>query len=267
MRTAVISDIHVDINKEYDVVEALKEYVKEQEVELLLIAGDISNNAKQTMEIAEQIENGGKAKVLYVPGNHDMWNMEGTYENNDEIYDMFYRDSRCLSGKVYEAGDHLLIGDIGWYDYSFGNLRYTKEEFDRMEIDGRVFQDHLFNRWTEDNPGKCDQFVNYFKTQMDKNPGKRYVLMTHMLSHPAFTVPETIGNWSYMNAFLGSKKLQDLCLEYSVDYAICGHVHYRRTFKENGVTWMCRCLNYENEWRGEKNVRKQIAAAAEIIDL
>ena len=267
MRTAVISDIHVDINEDYDVIGALKEYLKENEVELLLIAGDISSYPQQTIETVEKLEADGNTKVLYVPGNHDMWNKEGKYENNEVIYDMMCKDPHCLSGKTYEVGDYILLGDVAWYDYSFGNPKYTKEEFDRMEIEGRRFQDSLYNEWSKDNQGKCDWFIKRFEGLMEQNQGKHFILMTHVLSHSAFTVPEEIGNWSYLNAFLGSKKLQDLCLRYPVDYAICGHVHYRKSFKEDGVTWMCRCLNYHNEWRGEKDIRKQIASAIEIIEL
>lgn len=47
MKTAVISDIHVDINEEYPVVEALAEELNKRDVQLLLLAGDISDCADQ----------------------------------------------------------------------------------------------------------------------------------------------------------------------------------------------------------------------------
>ena len=91
--------------------------------------------------------------------------------------------------------------------------------------------------------------------------------MTHMLSHEAFLVPESRENWSYLNGFLGSKALKRLCTEQQVKYAICGHVHYRRNVTEGNTTWLCRCLNYHTEWRGEKDVRKQVESAMDILEL
>ena len=41
MKIAVISDIHVDINENYDVKGAMVDYLKDKAIELLLIAGDL----------------------------------------------------------------------------------------------------------------------------------------------------------------------------------------------------------------------------------
>ena len=48
---------------------------------------------------------------------------------NDEIYQKFLEDEHCLSGRCYETDKHIIIGDVGWYDYSFGNQeKYTDED-------------------------------------------------------------------------------------------------------------------------------------------
>ncbi|MGN0401516.1 MAG: metallophosphoesterase [Acetatifactor sp.] len=268
MKTAVISDIHIDINKDYDVLGGIVEYIRENSVEMLLIAGDISNCVESTIKAVCMLEQESGVRVLYVPGNHDMWDERAAYESNDRIYEKYLADEHCLSGKTFETKEHFLIGDIGWYDYSFGNHeKFTEDDFKKMTINGRVVQDSLFNTWSRDNEGRCRWFVERLEAALKKNPGKKVLLMTHMLSHEAFLVSESRENWSYLNGFLGSRALKKLCVENNIEYAVCGHVHYRKSVKEGGTTWLCRCLNYHNEWRGEKDVRQQIATAMEIIEL
>lgn len=267
MRAAVISDVHIDVNKDYNVVEEIVKYLEANEIELLLIAGDISSYPEQSIEAVDEIERNSKAKVLYVPGNHDMWNKDGKYPNNDVIYEMFCKDSHCLSGKVFETEDYVIIGDVAWYDYSFGRTGYSRQDFEKMSWNDRVWHDSLFNTWSKDNEYRCNWFLETFEELMKKYADKKMVFMTHMLSHEAFTVPEQHLDWGYFNAFLGSRKLQELCEKYKPAYAICGHVHFRKSFTQNGVRWMCRCLNYYNEWRDNDDVSAQIADAMEIIEI
>lgn len=271
MKTAVISDIHIDVNEEYDVLGGIAEYVRRNEVELLLIAGDISSYPAKTIEAVKRLEKLCGAQVFYVPGNHDMWNKESAYESNDKIYEMFLADEHCLAGKVFETKEHIILGDVAWYDYSFGNHElFGKQEFEAMTYEGRTWQDSLFNTWSKNNEERCQWFIDRFQRLIDenKNKGKRFVLMTHMISHEAFAVPEHMNPiWSFFNAFLGSKKLTSFCIENQIEYSICGHVHYRNTFLQNQVTWLCRCLNYHKEWLGNKDIKEQIEEAMELIDL
>ena len=69
MKTAVISDIHVDINEEYPVVEALAEELNKRDVQLLLLAGDISDCADRSIQTVERLEQESGVRVLYVPGS------------------------------------------------------------------------------------------------------------------------------------------------------------------------------------------------------
>ena len=54
MRIGVISDIHVDINREYDIYGALTEAVRGQQAERLIIAGDINAGDTVTMRYDEE---------------------------------------------------------------------------------------------------------------------------------------------------------------------------------------------------------------------
>lgn len=273
MRTLCISDIHIDVNRAYPVLGELASFARERQAECILLAGDVSGNIFTTMEAVKQLKEETGAFVYYIPGNHDMWRSEKLRLSTDEIYERFCQDENCLCGKSVRVGRHMVIGDIGWYDYSFGDKSFAKEDFDRLEQDGRVWQDKYYNQWTEDNVGRNEWFIKRLRRQLDSvtlnlREELPIVAVTHMLPHEAFTVPtEDRPMWKYFNAFLGSRALKELYEKYPVDHALCGHVHYRRDFTENRIRYMCRCLNYASEWRGKKEAGSQIRAAAEMIEL
>ena len=300
-RTLVISDIHTDVNGAYPVVEELAAYAVKEQAECLLIAGDICENVYAVMDTVRKLKKDTGAEVYYVPGNHDMWRSGQIRLNTDEIYELFCQDENCLCGKQVRVGEHIIVGDIGWYDYSFGDKEFRKEEFDRLEQDARVWQDKYYNGWTKDNIGKNKWFLARIEDRLQaaakelagadaenaaagsadagneeagnaggsaKKDERRIVAMTHMIPHRAYTVPTNDRPmWKYFNAFLGSEELGKLYRRYPVGYALCGHVHYRHDFAEGKIQYMCRCLNYASEWWGEKDVRTQIKQAAALIEL
>ena len=155
MRVGLISDLHIDINKDYPIVELTAETAAEQMTDVLVIAGDISETQNQTLQAIERLQSLCEFPVYYVPGNHDMWN-KNCPECTTEAIDRIYReDLRCLSGKpviLEKDGRQLaLVGDVGWYDYSMASPEYSRDVLDGMMMDGRTWQDKLYNQWTEDN--------------------------------------------------------------------------------------------------------------------
>ncbi len=217
MKIAVISDLHIDINKKHKVVEELIHFCKEKEVEMLLIAGDISEQARVTIETVKTLKDRLLIPVYYVPGNHDMWKKYNMDESTDDIYRMYCEDENCLaSGSRLIGEDTTLIGDIGWYDYSFGYGRYTKEEFDRMSHMGRTWQDFNYSDWAKDNVGKSEEFLRKLEEQLKCCKTKNVIVMTHMVPIPELTVQGADEKWYYFNAFIGTKKLHALYKKYGV---------------------------------------------------
>lgn len=269
MKTVVLSDIHVDINREHPVVQEFARYIKEQDARLAIIAGDVSEIQQETLDTLNTIEQLSGARVLFVPGNHDLWGPPGDPDQIAAIYDRYVQDEHCLCGRDVVLGDTVVIGDVGWYDYSFGSGRYSFEEFEKMSLAGRTWQDSLRNAWTRDNLGRTQWMLSRLEARMAAYPDKQLAVVTHMLPVKDFTVPAEMANWSYFNAFLGSRKFGELYRRYPVKAAVCGHVHYRRSFDRDGIHWMCRCLNYHSEWRPQdgETLREQIEKAAEVIEL
>lgn len=269
MKLAVISDIHIDENKNHDVVGTLASVVRDRQATLLLLAGDISADADRTLSAVARLEEESGARVLFVPGNHDLWSEDFEANSTDALYERFCRDPHCLSNRTCEFGRTVILGDTGWYDYSFGSPRYTDAEFSRMSRNGRTWNDRNKTQWTEDNKSRHVWFLNRLQARMEAYKDKQQVIVTHMVPIRECTVAETRADWDYFNAFLGSEALGQLYKDYPVVLSVFGHVHYRRTLVKDGITWACRCLNYDREWRREEglDLQSQIEDAIDFFDV
>ena len=110
MKTVVLSDIHVDINREHPVAQEFARYIKEQDARLAIIAGDVSETQQETLDTLNTIEQLSGARVLFVPGNHDLWGPPGDPDQIAAIYDRYVQDDHCLCGRDVVLGDTVVIG-------------------------------------------------------------------------------------------------------------------------------------------------------------
>ena len=110
MKAVFLSDIHVDINREYPVAKEFAGYIKEQGARLAVIAGDVSETQQETLDTLNRIEQDSGARVLFVPGNHDLWGPEGDPDQIAAIYDRYVQDEHCLCGRDVVLGDRVFIG-------------------------------------------------------------------------------------------------------------------------------------------------------------
>ncbi len=207
MKIGVISDIHLDINQDFDVLASLDRIANQEGCDLVLIAGDIHSNAHETIRAMAQLNQQSKVNYKYVPGNHDLWNDHIDLDDTNEIYKLFLQDENCLCERPLVLGDWVVVGDIGWYDYSFGNKeKFSFADFEKMQLDGRVWQDSIKNQWTVDNAKRTEQSLQQVEALFAEYGDKKKILVTHMIPVHEFCVDESKANWAYFNAFLGSER-------------------------------------------------------------
>ncbi len=264
MRVGLIADIHININLEYDLVKLLNDSIKENNIDVLIIAGDISNSYNDTINFIDDLIEKTKISVYFVPGNHDMWSEE---KNTLEIYKNYSNHPACLINKIINLSDKTsLVGDIGWYDYSFGNKKFSDDEFNTKQYAQKTWQDSLNTNWEMSDKQVAKLCYDNLENSLKKIENKDIILATHFLSHEKFLVPEAREPWEFFNAFLGSSFYKDLLFKYNVKYAVMGHVHFRKQIKENNTSFICPCLNYSKEWQNG-DVKKEIASALNIIEI
>ena len=268
MHIGMISDIHIDINKAYDIFSILRQILDEEKIDVLLIAGDISENSDQTIEFMQSLNKNTVAKCYFVPGNHDMWDIGGKYEKGDtnKVYQKYMESPYCLCGKKVALDKNWsVVGNIGWYDYSFGSPRYCLSDFEKMSLNGRTWGDHLNTKWGVSNQSLQIRMYNELEERLTEAKDKNVILVTHMLTHEYFKV-QKVGEWEYFNAFLGSKSYKELCEKYHVAFSLMGHVHYRKSMEENKVKYICSCLGYENEWKS-MDIYKEVKTSMYMIEV
>ncbi|MFC4402537.1 metallophosphoesterase [Gracilibacillus xinjiangensis] len=272
MRLGVISDLHIDVNNEMvpsdsSYLDIMKEKISKEQIDVLLIAGDISNDYKISIQFLNDLEKQSKIKVFVVPGNHDYWSKENQVTDTWKIYEAFKQWDGCLSGKPYQLNDEwIVIGDSGWYDYSFGDVAFSEADFNKGNYMDRTWQDFIYTDWNRTNIEMHHHFYQKIREELETHKDKKIIMMTHMLTHPSFTVPMPNQKWAYFNAFLGSKHYSRLYEDYNVKYGIMGHVHYRKIEHTDKTTMICACVGNNNEWQ-TKDLAKELDDAFYVMEL
>jgi len=251
MRLGILSDIHVDINLEAGkpVMEGLKAAITSKNIDKMIIAGDMASDYQLTLARLHELEDDTGVECLFVPGNHDIWNENHADINAWDAYERLTAHSgNLVNGPRSLIGDWVVVGDLGWYDYSFGSPEFSIEEFDRMKIDDRLWQDKIKAIWDRPAREMHGYFYDKLEKQLQAHRGRNIILVLHVLPLKYFAVPNPDRQWSYLNAFLGSAQYGELALQCDVRYVICGHVHYRKQTRINTTEFLCNCLNYSDQW-------------------
>lgn len=265
MKIGCISDLHIRENEYNTYANEIIKYCKNEEIDLLLIAGDIGENAEMTVQWIKHLN--VMLNVKYVPGNHDLWNRSSGL-TSEESYQLYLEDDNCLLNKSIDITDEFcIVGHVGWYDYSYGQ-NYNYSEFDLMSINHRKWNDIKYIDFEQSNFDICNKFNDEIEGLI-KDSEKDIILMTHMISHPNFKVlyDSKRDNIDYFNAFLGSDKLHTLTLNEKVKYAISGHVHYRQSLVQDGCKYILPCLCSTNEWSNFNNYTDLPTQLKETIQL
>lgn len=266
MRIGAISDLHVDDSPEGVVADAVAAAAEGARVDALVVAGDVSSSWDITLAAIDELRGRCGVPVLFVPGNHDVWTKHHGGDSPEAIYARLAAHPACLSGRVAALGPYSIVGDLGWYDGSLAEGRFSGEELFRMEYGGRVWQDSLYARWELPAAGKALEFAEKLEGLLAGLDPRRTIVATHVLPRLEFTVQPPEGVWTYFNGLLGSARYGELFSRKQVRASICGHVHYRRRFEADGVDWICACLGTPKEWRSG-DARTEAAAALAVLEL
>jgi putative phosphoesterase len=296
MRIGVISDLHVDLNGPLSgsdsVVHQLCQTVQRSNIQVLIVAGDVSNRYDLTLESLARIQEGIDCRCLFVPGNHDLWNdastspprpLGETWKSWDSYEALLAFPGNLCRGPVQLPGGWTVVGEAGWYDYAFGHPRFSVEEFDRMRFAERLWQDKVNAIWDRPTREMHACFRDRLAARLQAvrpgalceggAAGRRVeaegglIVVTHVVSHRAFTVQRPSPLWEYLNAFLGSPEYGELAVRHGAACAVCGHVHYRRQAREGPTRFICSCLGYATEWPDPRDVAGEVGRSLFVLNL
>jgi len=257
MKVGFISDIHV--SKYSNIPEIIKEIACEKELDLIIIAGDICDHYDDTRKIIKRIVGGTQIDLRFVSGNHDLYRQGG--RSSLEAYNALLNNPYNLTSHPIIGENFAIIGDTGWYDYSYNPNNYSVEKLKEKTYGHVKWLDKLYINWDDmDDAAISDFFINRLNEQIDNHIGKEVTVVTHFVPFEEFVIYKEDPNWDYFSSFTGSEKYGELFVSKGVKTAVFGHTHtrYHQTFK--GIECICRPLGNKYELEG-KDLYREISDA------
>lgn len=250
MKIGFISDLHYDLNAKNppnQYIDILCEIIKENQLEILILCGDISEHYTLTLYFVELLERKSKSKVYFIPGNHDYFS-EKRHKNTWETYYIFARHPQSLLESPLKLNDeYSIIGHSAWYNHSFQSESYTPEEAEKGIIKGNPIGSKKFINWKESDKNVSSHFSKIIENDFKKSKTSKYILVTHMLTNFNIAMDTILPPLLY--AYGGTDDLQPLFESYNITHSIMGHLHERIEFEENNTTFVCCSLGYTSQWK------------------
>lgn len=241
MRIFAVSDIHVDYDVNARWVADLS--VADYQDDVLILAGDVSD----TLRLLEWCLGTLAArfrKVLFVPGNHDLWVLREDHGKDSlQKFDAVRAavESSGASMQPYRAEGVSIIPLLSWYDYSFGE---PTAELRSMWMDYRAC------RWPD---GYTDRDVAlHFASLNDEHvsvPGDKVITYSHFLPRIDLMPWFIPAAQQILYPILGSTLVEAQLRRLGSRIHVYGHSHVNRQVKIDGVSYINNAFGYPHETR------------------
>jgi putative phosphoesterase len=265
------SDLHVDTNNaelKCDLIGELASYIRDVNPDRVVIAGDMAGGAKSCIRYLDELAERTGIPISYVPGNHSVWTVEEDEGASWKAYEALRDHPSSLIDRPVELGhDWVLLGDMGWYDYSFQEPGMTRA--DTVLQKKMVWRDSVFARFGMEDEEVCIMMLEKFERLLTRYRGKKVVFVNHFLPYDRFMKHfYTHQVFRVIIPFMGSARLGELLDRHEqVKVVIFGHIHWRHGLVEhNGKQVVCNPLGYVREWRS-RDVAEEIRRASTILEL
>ncbi len=238
-RVFAISDVHLDyaVNQQWLHGLSLQEF----QHDVLILAGDISDAPKlQEMcfrELARRFY-----RVLFVPGNHDLWvkrfPCEGGSLKKFEVVQALAHSYGLLT-KPWTEGELTIVPLLSWYDYSFGQpnsqLQQAWMDFHACEWPTGWQEREITQHFLQANHAHLQTknttliSFSHFMPRIDIMPAQ---------------VPELR---RFIYPVLGSSALEVQVRQLQPQIHVYGHSHLNRHIKLDGTVYINNAFAYPSE--------------------
>jgi predicted phosphodiesterase len=241
VRVFALSDIHVDYKVNANWISNVS--ATDYRDDVLILAGDVSDSLRLLSWCLGVLVARFK-KVLYVPGNHDLWvvrdGLEKTSLQKFQEVEAAVESSGASMQSFREAGLSI-VPLLGWYDYSFG------EPSDELKS---IWMDYQACRW----PGGfgVKEIAAHFAAFNDGRVaagGDTVITFSHFLPRidvmPGFIPKEK----RILYPVLGATQLERQLRRLQPSIHVYGHSHVNRKITIDGVTYINNAFGYPREAR------------------
>ena len=244
-RLLVTSDLHFGLYPAGDsCTRQLAEYVCSSGADAFIVAGDIADADTDYFSGCLELFSDFPGLKLMVPGNHDLWTAgTGSEKKYREVLPALAADCgfRMLDAGPVSMGGVGIIGNIGWYDYTFRNpdLRVTLEQYREKRLPGVcTWNDGRFIDWDisdEEFTEKCLRKLEAAYRSIEPRV-HTVVAVLHSLPFRGLLHGPSSAAYEFCRAYLGSAKIGELLKGFrKVRYVFCGHRHAPEQLKVNHI--------------------------------
>ncbi|MFX0201671.1 MAG: metallophosphoesterase [Candidatus Hodarchaeota archaeon] len=278
LKILAVSDIHVDINSpgssgdeanQGTFLEKASELLEQiTEVDLVVCAGDISPSITQLQRTLDVITKSIESTYyVFVPGNHDIWELDQKLWEGitREKYEQGLRESvnrtkfRYLPQQpLVIAEDLAIIGNIGWYDYSFRNPKWDNQVtglgYNGKRWEGYVWYDVNFTDWGMPDVEVTEYLLNQLVKdyQKIKTVPHKMAVMHHIPFREGVVYKDSLP-WDFFCAFMGADCFGNFFQEGNIKLVIHGHTHFPQVYRVGSCRVYCAPLGYRHEWHKSKD--------------
>ncbi|MED4202917.1 metallophosphoesterase [Neobacillus mesonae] len=267
MRIAVLSDIHEGLNRKNtgaDIMAILKNWITSHPPEVFVIGGDMTAGPEKSLNLLNQLQNAcPDTRLLFVNGNHDVYS-----ENSKAAHEILLQFPGNLgNGPVELNPDWVVIGDGGWYDYTFGVEGFTEEQFSKGKFNDFTWPDKSYAHWPKSDQAETTRYLEKLEGWLRDYQGKNIIMVTHVVPFSRFILKKNDPSWDFFNAMMGSARFGELALKYGVKKYIFGHIHTRYHEQHNGIDIVCNPLGYyPHEWNSA-TAEEEIFSTIKVLEI
>ncbi|MFI0357602.1 metallophosphoesterase family protein [Actinomadura sp. 9N407] len=253
-----ISDLHVGFEDNKRFVEGLR---PEDEGDWLLVAGDVAERFSD-VEWALRTLSEKYAKVVWVPGNHELWTIKDdpVQAKGEERYRRLVEMCRGLGVLTPEDPYAVWDGTDGpvtvvplfvLYDYTFRpEGASNKEEALAIAYEAGIVCTDEALLYPDPYPSReawCDARIAETERRLKELPeGTRTVLVNHF---PLVRDPTEVLWYPEFAQWCGTVRTGDWHVRYGATCVVYGHLHIPRTMHSDGVPFEEVSVGYPKEWR------------------
>jgi hypothetical protein len=250
-----LSDLHVG----YAANRELLSHLPAHPEDWLIVAGDVGESEQHLLWVLEQL--GPRyARLVWVPGNHELWTSGDPPLRGVEKYDRMVELCRQRGVLTPEDPYELVPGtDLHMvpmfllYDYSFSPDGYSPEQAIRWAAESGIACADEYKLDPHPHPSRqawCEVRLQYTERRLAALPaGARTLLVNHWPLRQdlcrLFRIPR-------FTPWCGTRRTEDWHVRYSAEVVVSGHLHMRATDFRDGVRFEEISLGYPAQYNAEK---------------
>ncbi|WP_010677339.1 metallophosphoesterase [Bacillus timonensis] len=267
MKIAVLSDIHVGLNRKNtgtDIMSQLTKWIASHSPDVFILGGDLTAGPVKSLNLLNQLQDEfPKLKLLFVHGNHDIY-----HDDSKVAYEKLLEFPGNLGNGPVELNDNwVVIGDGGWYDYTYGIEEFTEEQFIEGTYNDFTWPDKINAHWPNSDQVETKQYLKKLEDWLRVYQGKNIIMVTHVVPFSRYIQIKNDPSWDFFNSMMGSKYFGKLAKKYEVKKYIFGHIHTRYHEQYNGIEVICNPLGYyPHEWNS-MNAEEEIFSTIKILEI